>query len=135
MGMFAHEKCPLRSFRNHREHVRNLSATLAGVSLSLACGCTSTPAPRQTAEHTEAPPISMQYTNSTPLYYYYPDASQRAKEEGRVVVRLTIGATGVPEEPIDIDEQQSTSYPRLLEATSSYFTESNLRLATGTGGR
>ena len=52
---------------------------------------------------------------------YYPDPSRRAKDVGRVVVHFTIGATGVPEEPITIDEQQSDAHPRLLNATRQIF--------------
>jgi DNA-binding beta-propeller fold protein YncE len=52
---------------------------------------------------------------------YYPDASKRAKDVGRVVVHFTIGASGVPEEPITIDERQSDAHPRLQNATRQIF--------------
>jgi Gram-negative bacterial TonB protein C-terminal len=73
----------------------------------------------------------MQYADSTPLYYYYPDASQRAREEGQVIVRLTISAIGIPEEPIDIDTEQSTPYPRLLEATRKIFHGQHFAIGDG----
>jgi hypothetical protein len=58
---------------------------------------------------------------------YNADHKKRAKEEGRVVVRLVIGPAGVPEEPIDIDLEQSTSYPRLLDAARRIFSQTAIR--------
>jgi outer membrane biosynthesis protein TonB len=99
--------------------------------LLLATGCTSGSAPRQTTARDETPPISMLPLDTSTLDYYYPDASRRAKETGRVVARLTIGANGVPEEPIDIDSEQSTSYPRLLDATRKIFRRRQFAIGDG----
>jgi hypothetical protein len=62
---------------------------------------------------------------------YNADHKKRAKEEGRVVVRLVIGPAGVPEEPIDIDLEQSTSYPRLLDAARRIFRRRQFAIGDG----
>jgi outer membrane biosynthesis protein TonB len=101
------------------------------LSLLLATACTLTNPPRQTTARDEAPPVSMIPLDTGNLGYYYPDASRRAKEMGEVVVRLTIGPTGVLEEPIDIDLGQSASYPRLLDATRKIFRRRQFAIGDG----
>jgi hypothetical protein len=49
---------------------------------------------------------------------YYPDASKRAKEVGRVVMNLKIGPSGTLEGPAALDEKQTSAPPRLVEAAT-----------------
>jgi hypothetical protein len=112
-------------------HMNCASLLILLLFLLQATGCASTHVPRQTTARDGAPPISMLPLDTANLDYYYPDASRRAKEVGEVVARLTIGANGIAEEPIDIDTEQSTSYPRLLDATRKIFHRRQFAIGDG----
>jgi len=42
-------------------------------------------------------------------------ASKRAHETGRIVIHFTVKAAGLAQEPFILDEEESTTYPRLIE--------------------
>jgi outer membrane biosynthesis protein TonB len=56
---------------------------------------------------------------------YYPPASLRLDETGRVVLRFTVDADGKAIEPFGVDEEQSVSpSERLIAAARSYLKDS-----------
>jgi TonB family protein len=63
-----------------------------------------------------APPLPEKLRDGQKLLEYYPDASKRAHEQGRVVVKLQIGASGVADLPMQIDSDLTDAVPRLQEA-------------------
>jgi Gram-negative bacterial TonB protein C-terminal len=112
-------------------NMNRASLVIVLLFLLLAAGCASTDMPGQSTARDQAPPISMLPPDTANLNYYYPDASRRAKEVGQVIARLTIGANGIAEEPIDIDTERSSSYPRLLDATRKIFRRKQFAIGDG----
>jgi TonB family protein len=60
------------------------------------------------------PPLPNQLSQT--LLEFYPDASKRAREQGRVVVHLQIDPSGAIDLPIQIDRERTNATPRLEEA-------------------
>ena len=63
-----------------------------------------------------APPLPDWYRNNF-SDSYYPRFSVQTKEVGEIIVQFKIGADGVIEEPIAVNEEKSAHFPRLIEAT------------------
>jgi hypothetical protein len=55
------------------------------------------------------------------LLEYYPIVSKRLHDQGRVVVKLQIGASGAPEQPVQIDRERTDAPLRLEEAAQKIF--------------
>jgi Gram-negative bacterial TonB protein C-terminal len=96
--------------------VHKFSSTFLLLALMVLPGCVAgrhapaIPAPRA------APPIPKRLSDGQKLLDYYPDASKRAHEQGRVVIKLQIGASGELEQPIQIDRERTDATARLAEA-------------------
>jgi hypothetical protein len=88
------------------------------LSLATAAGCASINTSHSVAPALIAPPLPKSLASSTGFIEYYPDASRRAKEVGRVVVSLKIGSSGTLDGPIAIDEKQTSAAPRLVDAAT-----------------
>jgi outer membrane biosynthesis protein TonB len=90
------------------------------ISISVASGCaaTNTPSDRAAAAILVAPPMITIFRD---INDWYPDASKRANETGRVVLHFAVSPAGVSEEPFTLDEKESTTYPRLIEAAQRMF--------------
>jgi hypothetical protein len=98
--------------------VHQLSPALFLIVLGFAAGCANN---RQAPERPVsiplvAPPLPEQLRDGQNLLEYYPDASKRAHEQGRVVVKLKIGASGALDLPMQIDRDLTDAAPRLAEA-------------------
>jgi TonB family protein len=97
--------------------VHHLSATLFLIVLGLVAGCVhNRHAPeRPVSIPLAVPPLPERLRDGQKLLEYYPDASKRAHEQGRVVVKLHIGASGALDLP-QIDSGLTDAAPRLAEA-------------------
>jgi TonB-like protein len=94
--------------------VHKLSPTFLLLALMLLPGCVAD-------RHAPiiplaAPPIPKRLSDGQKFLDYYPDASKRAHEQGRVVMKLQIGASGELEQPIQIDRGRTDATARLAEA-------------------
>jgi hypothetical protein len=65
-----------------------------------------------------APPLVKRWTS--PPNDYYPDASRRAHETGEVILHFRIGADGIAQEPLVVDDATS-AVPRLIEEAEKLF--------------
>jgi len=73
-------------------------------------GCTSEPAKQTTAP--VAPPLPNNLTRTH--LEYYPDASKRAKEQGRVVLKIHLDPSGAIDLPMQIDRESTDAGNRCL---------------------
>ena len=94
------------------------SVMLAVLVLVFTGGCV---ADRHTQESPIAsplgvPPLPQGLRDGQKLLEYYPDASKRAHEQGRVVVKLVISPSGALDLPMKIDRDLTDATPRLEEA-------------------
>jgi TonB family protein len=95
-----------------------ISVILAALVLVFTGGCVTdrhaqeSPIPTPLA----APSLPEGLRDGQKLLDYYPDASKRAHEQGRVVVKLQIGASGTLDRPMQIDRERTDATPRLEEA-------------------
>ena len=62
------------------------------------------------------PPLPTGLSDGQKLLEYYPDASKRAHEQGRVVVKLHTAPSGAIDLPLQIDRDRTDASPRLEEA-------------------
>jgi hypothetical protein len=97
--------------------VHRLSPTLFLLVLVLVAGCVNNrhALERPVSLALAAPPLPEGLRDGQKLLEYYPDASKRAHEQGRVVVKLQTGASGVTELPMQIDSDLTDAAPRLQE--------------------
>jgi Gram-negative bacterial TonB protein C-terminal len=95
---------------------RNVLASLF-LLMTAAAGCTSNGGVHTSALALVAPPLPKPIANEENLQGYYPDASKRAKEIGRVVVELKISPSGALDGPPLVDASQTSAAPRLIDAT------------------
>jgi hypothetical protein len=93
--------------------VHHLSATLFLIVLALVAGCANN---RHASERPTVPPLPEGLRDGQKFLEYYPDASKRAHEQGRVVAKLQIGPSGALDLPIQIDSNLTDAAPRLEEA-------------------
>lgn len=75
-------------------------------------GCATEPAKQTTAS--VAPPLPNILTRTH--LEYYPDASKRAKEQGRVVLKIHLDPSGAIDLPMQIDGESTDAAPRLQDA-------------------
>jgi TonB family protein len=76
-----------------------------------------------------APPLPNQLTK--PLLEYYPDASKRAHEQGRVVVKLHLDPSGAIDLPMQIDRESTDAAPRLQEAAQKILSGAKFEAGDG----
>src|SRR3984957_10580159 len=62
------------------------------------------------------PPLPQGLRDGQKLLEYYPEASKRAHEQGRVVVKLVMSPSGALDLPMKIDRDLTDATPRLEEA-------------------
>jgi Gram-negative bacterial TonB protein C-terminal len=93
--------------------VHHLSPTLFLIILGLVAGCADN---RPAQERLAVPPPPEALRDGQKLLQYYPDASKRAHEQGRVVAKLLIGPSGALDLPMQIDSDLTDAAPRLAEA-------------------
>jgi TonB family protein len=99
--------------------VQYLSSRLGLGVLILAGGCVnSRVAPEQPVPvPLPAPPLPAELRDGgQKLLDYYPDASRRAHEQGRVVVKLQIDASGARSHVIEVDHERTHAASRLEDA-------------------
>lgn len=84
------------------------------ILMTALAGC-ATHRPAQRTPAPVAPPLPKALSGN--LLEYYPDASKRQHEQGRVVVDAEIGP-GPFAQPVSIDRAQTDATPRLEEAAS-----------------
>lgn len=84
--------------------------------LAAMTGCSRWRPTDQATSVSLAPPLPQALHRS--LHEWYPDASKRLHEQGRVVVDGDISPAGVLIEPVSIDRTQTDATPRLEEAAS-----------------
>jgi TonB family protein len=84
----------------------------------LVAGCADNrhPLERPVSIPLAVPPLPDGLRDGQKLLEYYPDASKRAHEQGRVVVKLKIDASGALDLPMQIDSNLTDAAPRLQEA-------------------
>jgi len=63
-----------------------------------------------------APSLPRELSDGQNLLDYYPPASRRLHEQGRVVLKLQVNPSGAVEQPIQIDHERTDASPRLEEA-------------------
>src|SRR6266478_5440156 len=85
------------------------------ILMTAVAGCATQQPAKQTPAPV-APPLPKALSGR--LLEYYPDASKRQHEQGRIVVDAEIGPSGVFEQPVSIDRVQTDATPRLEEAAS-----------------
>ncbi len=94
----------------------------AVLMMIVVAGAQSSPEDRALAPRVWAPPRDVSE--------YYPPASLRLGETGRVILRFTVNADGHAVEPVSVNEDQpSGASPRLVVAAERYL--GDLRFDTG----
>lgn len=105
----------------HLRSLISLCVVVAGGSafslMTAITGCASNSGVVTSAHALVAPPLPKSIANQENLQGFYPDASIRAKETGRVVVDLKIAPSGALDGPPVVDASQTSAAPRLIEAT------------------
>jgi hypothetical protein len=101
-----------------RKQVHNLSSTFLLLVLVFTGGCVTDRHAQESSSPTPlaVPSLPEGLRDGQKLLDYYPGASKRTHEQGRVVVNLQIGASGVLEQPMQIDRERTDATPRLEEA-------------------
>lgn len=100
------------------KHAHHLSSTFSLLGLVLATGCVADGPAKEppTSTPLAVPALPNGLRDGQKLLDYYPDASKRAHEQGRVVVTLGIGASGTLEPSMQVDRERTDATPRLEEA-------------------
>lgn len=111
-----------------RKRVHHLSPTFL-ILLALVGGCAdSRHAPeRPVSIPLAVPSLPEGLSDGQKLLEYYPDASKRAHEQGRVVVKLHIGPSGALDLPVQIDRERTEATPRLEEAAQKILSGTKFR--------
>lgn len=86
------------------------------IFLTAVTGCTGRRPADQAPTPSLVPPLPQALHGR--LLEWYPGASKRAHEQGRVVVDGEISLSGVLIQPVSIDRTQTDATPRLEEAAS-----------------
>jgi TonB family protein len=96
------------------------------VLMTVIAGC----ATRESVEQTPAPVAPpLPYNLSRTHLEYYPDASKRAREQGRVVVNLHLDPSGAVGLPMQIDRGKTDAAPRLEDAAQKMLSGSKFETA------
>jgi TonB family protein len=114
--------------KTRRTHMLLRPFALFLILMTAAAGC-ATHRPAKQTPAPVAPPLPKALSGR--LLEYYPDASKRQHEQGRVVIDAEIGPSGVFEQPVSIDRAQTDAAPRLEEAASKILR--NVKFDVGEG--
>lgn len=112
--------------------MHNLSAAFLLLILVVTGGCVTD---RHSQELSGAPPLAVRplperLRDGQQLLEYYPGASKRSHEQGRVVVNLQIGASGALEQ-MQINRERTDATPRLEEGAQKIILYGGRRFAAG----
>ena len=103
--------------------MRNSSSTFVLLVLVFAGGCVTDRHTQEPPIQTTlaAPPLPQGLSDGQDLLDFYPNVSKRLHDQGRVVVKLQIGASGSLEQPIQIDRERTNATNQLEEAALKIF--------------
>jgi outer membrane biosynthesis protein TonB len=106
-----------------RKHVRNSSSTFVLLVLVFAGGCVTDRHIQEPPIQTTlaAPPLPEGLSDGQDLLDCYPNVSKRLHDQGRVVVKLQIGASGAIEQPLQIDRERTDATSQLEAAALKIF--------------